>query len=57
MQCRVKGSLFNAQVLIGGLLDPLGDSIAVQRAGPGQDLEYEKVERSLETVILVFRHK
>jgi len=55
VQSGVERSLFDSQVLVGGLLNTLGDGIAMQRSGTREDFQNQEVEGSLETVVGAFR--
>jgi hypothetical protein len=56
MQGWIKRSFLDPQVLIRSLVNPLRDGIAMQRSRAVENFENQKVQRPLQTVILVFGH-
>jgi len=55
VQSRVERSFPDSEAFVRGLLNTLGDGIAVQRSGTREDLQNQEVEGSLETVVGAFR--
>jgi len=53
----IEGSLLDAEPFGRGVLNGLGDGIAVQRSACREDLEHEEGERPLEDVVPTFRHR
>ncbi len=56
MQRGIERSFFDPKVIVGRLLNALGDDITVQRPGAVEDFQDQEVKRSLEPIILMFGH-
>src|SRR5258707_590285 len=57
VQCRIERPLFHSQRLARDLLDLDRDSVPVHRAPGRQRLQHQKIERSLQPVVGMLRHR
>ena len=56
LERRIQRALLDAQRVFGGLVDSLGDGVAVQGAAAREHLQNQQVERTLKTIVRVLWH-